>query len=406
MSEEVAKEITKRIVAPRIRGFICLNAHPGGCAQEVEQQIETARREKAEQSGGSMLVIGSSTGYGLASRISGAFGHGMNSLGLFYEREADAQRNRTASAGWYNSAFFSKAARAEGLIADNINGDAFSAEILEQTLDHIRERLGPLDRFIYSIAAPVRTDPETGVTHRSVLKPIGQQLSIKTIDPETTIVGLTDFEPATEEEIADTVAVMGGADLRRWVDALLKADLLKEGARVVAYSYIGPNVTWPIYTAGSIGRAKSDLAEACADLDSRLQEEIGGRCYVSVMKSVVTQASTAIPAVPLYLAIVYRVMKEKGLHERPIEQVVRLFEKHIGHGVEPTVDEHGFIRLDDLEMLPEVQNEIDKRWEVVSNETLADVADWDDFRKTFRNLFGFEVDGVDYDQPVEIDVSQ
>lgn len=394
--------MSMEVVTPRIRGFLCLNAHPLGCAKEVEHQIQVARRDRSEWGGGNLLVIGASTGYGLSSRIAGAFGHGMDSVGVFYERES--KPGRTASAGWYNSVAFADAARSEGLVAENINGDAFSADILEETLIRVRERLGRLDRLIYSIAAPMRTDPKTGITHRSVLKPIGAPLTIKSIDLDTAEVGVAEFEPATEAEVADTVAVMGGADLRRWVDALLSVNLLRDGAQVIAYSYIGPEVTWPIYHHGTIGRAKADVAAVCAELDERLQPLIGGRCLVSVNKSVVTQASTAIPAVPLYLAIAYRVMKEMGLHEGPIEQVVRLFDEHIGPGRSPSVDAADLIRLDDLEMRPDVQAEIDRRWEVVSTETLADVADWEGFRTTFRNLFGFEIEGVDYDQPVEIDV--
>lgn len=388
------------VVTPRIRGFMATNAHPEGCAREVERQIAHVRRDPADWPGGNLLVLGSSTGYGLASRITGTFGYGMDSVGIFYERPATD--TRTASAGWYNTVAFTEAAHAAGLKASNINGDAFSDAVLQQGLDAIRD-LGPLDLFIYSLAAPARTDPATGITHRSVLKVIGEPVTMRTADMSTGAVSNVTFEAATDDEIAGTVAVMGGADLERWVEALLDQGLLAEGARVIAYSYIGPELTWPIYHHGTIGRAKADVERACKRLDARLQAAIGGHCWVSVNKSMVTQAAAAIPSVPLYISIAYKVMKELGAHEDAIAQTDRLFRDHIGPGREPVLDEAARIRIDDLEMRPDVQAAIQAIWERATSDNVEDLADIDEYQTAFRQLFGFDVPGVDYDQPVEID---
>jgi len=276
--------------------------------------------------------------------------------------------------------------------------------VLDLTLGRIRGDLEPLDALVYSVAAPARTDPETGDVHRSHLKPIGEPLHIQSIDLATYEVGEIDIEPASEAEIDGTVRVMGGIDLRRWVEALLEAGLLAERARIVAYSYIGPDITWPIYHHGTIGRAKAHLAATCADLDDTLRERLGGSCHVAVNKSVVTQAAAAIPALPLYIGICHDVMRKKGIHEGTIEQMVRLFDEHLGTGDEPAVDEGGFIRLDDLEMRPDVQAEVHARWERLTPENMDELADFETFRTDFRNLFGFDVPGVDYSQPVEVDV--
>jgi enoyl-[acyl-carrier protein] reductase/trans-2-enoyl-CoA reductase (NAD+) len=390
------------IVQPKIRGFLCTTAHPVGCARQVARQIEVARRDPASWGGGKMLVLGASTGYGLASRIAGAFGHGMDSLGVFYERPPSERR--TASAGWYNVAAFQDAARSAGLRAIDVNGDAFSDEILGQTLDRVRSELGPLDLFVYSLAAPSRTDPATGVVHRSVLKTIGSAVNTKNVDLATHKVDDITIEPATPEEIAGTVAVMGGLDFRRWVEALADAGLLAPGVKVVAFSYIGPKVTWPIYRSGTIGRAKADLEDTARSLHERLAEELGGSCRIAILKSVVTQASAAIPAVPLYMSLVFRVMKDAGTHEGPIEQMVRLVDGHLGPGRIPTVDEEGLIRLDDLEMRPEIQHEVAFRWSAVATDNLRALSDYDGFQRYFRQQFGFEVPGTDYSVPVETDV--
>lgn len=392
--------MTVDVVTPRIRGFICTNAHPEGCAAEVARQIAHVRRDPSEWPGGNLLVLGSSAGYGLATRIAGAFGYGMDSVGVFYERPAtDA---RTATAGWYNTVAFTEAAKAAGLEALNLNGDAFSAEVLEAALDAVR-RIGPLDYVVYSLAAPARTDPVTGETYRSVLKAVGQPVTMRTADMSTGVLGEITLEPATPEEIAGTVAVMGGADLERWTLALLREGLLAKGARVVAYSYIGPELTWPIYHHGTIGHAKADLERTCRRLDARLQEAVGGHCWVSVNKSMVTQAAAAIPSVPLYISFAYKVMKEHGVHEGTIEQIDRLFRDHLGPGREPRLDAEGRIRIDDLELRDDVQAAIEALWSQATSANVADLADIDEYQLAFRRLFGFDVPGVDYDRPVEID---
>jgi enoyl-[acyl-carrier protein] reductase / trans-2-enoyl-CoA reductase (NAD+) len=389
------------IVVPRRRGFISTSAHPTGCMRMVEQQIAVARRDPSTWAGGKMLVLGASTGYGLATRIAGAFGHGMDSIGVAYERPASDRR--TASAGWYNLATFDRAAREAGLGASSLSGDAFSQPVLEETIYRVREALGPLDVFAYSIAAPVRTDPDTGATYRSALRTIGRPLTTKSIDLDTGVLSEVTIGTATPDEIAATVAVMGGADLARWVAALLDARLLAPGARVVAYSYIGPKVTWQVYREGSIGRAKVDLERTCADLHARLQREIGASCRVSINKSIVSQAAAAIPAVPLYMSILFRVMKDAGTHEGPIEQAVRLLDDHIGPGRTPALDAEGRIRLDDREMVPAIQAEVMRRWERVTDANLLELSDFEGFQRYFRQLFGFDVPGVDYDAPVETD---
>ena len=391
--------MAKEVVLPRIRGYICTTAHPGGCAHQVRRQIAVARRDPATWGGGKMLVLGASTGYGLASRVAGAFGHGMDTVGVFYERPASEKR--TASAGWYNSAAFHREARAAGLHASSINGDAFSNEILDQALAHIRDTVGPLDVVVYSVAAPVRTDPETGVTHRSVLKTVGAPVITKTVDLATDKVLDAEIESATPAEVADTVAVMGGTDMRRWVEALRREQLLAPGAKVVAYSYIGPRVTYPVYRSGTIGKAKEHLEATARDLNERLAADLGGQCRVVLCKSVVTQSSAAIPGVPLYMSLLFKVMKAAGTHEGPIEQMVRLFDDYIGPGRAPTVDAEGFVRLDDLELRPEIQHEVTFRWSAVETDNLRTLSDYDAYHHHFRELFGYDVPGMDYHVPVE-----
>lgn len=393
--------MAEQVVTPRIRGHIATNAHPTGCARVVEGQIARARAAGLPATGGRALILGASTGYGLATRVAAAFGRGMDTIGVFYERPAKG--DRTASAGWYNTVAFTHAARAAGRRAANLNGDAFSAEILEQTLDQVAE-WGPLDLVVHSVAAPMRTDPATGVTYRSVLKGIGAAVVEKSVDMHTNQVVTAEVPAASDEEIEGTVAVMGGADLARWVEALLARGLLARGAHVVTYSYIGPQVTWRFYHQGTIGRAKADLEATCRRLDATLQAAIGGHCYVSVNKSVVTQASAAIPVVPLYVSIAYGVMKELGVHEEPIDQAIRLLRDHIGPGATPTFDAEGRIRLDDREMAPSVQTIVTERWPQVATETLERLTDWAGLTLAFRQLFGFDVPGVDYDRPVEIDL--
>ena len=395
--------MSEQIVTPRIRGFVCTTAHPEGCARMVDWQVEMARAgAPAEPPGGKLLVLGSSTGYGLASRIVGAFRYGMGSLGVCFERPPTDRR--TASAGWYNTHAFHARARSAGLPAETLNGDAYSRELLEQVIERLRAGLGPIDTLVYSLASPRRTDPDTGETYQSVLKTVGDPYRIQSINLASGLIEPFDLEPASPAEIAATVAVMGGADLRRWVDALLAADLLAPGARVVAYSYLGPEVTWPVYRHGTIGRAKADLEVTCSSLDARLREAIGGSCNVSINKSIVTQASAAIPAVPLYMSLLFDVMKARGTHEGPIEQAIRLFDAHLAPGRSPSTDAEGRIRLDDLEMTPEVQAEVMRLWNGVDDALLAETGAFERFQRYFRELFGFDVPGLDYDRPVEVEL--
>jgi enoyl-[acyl-carrier protein] reductase/trans-2-enoyl-CoA reductase (NAD+) len=390
------------VVSPRIRGFICVNAHPEGCAAAVRRQIAIARAGLEPEPGArNALIVGASTGYGLATRIAAAFGLGMRTTGVFFERPPS---NKTATAGWYNSAAFHREAAAAGLYSANFNGDAFAHETKQQVLDRIKRELGPIHVLVYSLASPVRVHPDTGVTHRSALKPVGRPFVTKTIDLAKQIVTEITIEPASAEELEGTIAVMGGDDLRLWVEALLDRGLLAEGARVVAYSYIGPELTWPIYHSGTIGRAKADLERVCRTLDRELREQLGGGAWVSVNKAVVTQASSAIPVVPLYLSILLRVLGTDGLDEQPIDQMVRLLRDHLGAGSTPVLDAEGRIRLDDRELQPRIQAEVLERWNRVTTATLERETSFDQFQREFRRLFGFELEEVDYEAPVEIEV--
>ncbi|MBI4530000.1 MAG: trans-2-enoyl-CoA reductase family protein [Candidatus Latescibacteria bacterium] len=395
MSEEVVK--------PRIRGFICTNAHPEGCRQNVIRQIETTQAYGTSPAGFNMLVIGASTGYGLSSRIAGAFGYGAKTLGIFFERPPDDRH--TATAGYYNAVAFHQEARTQGLYAKSLNGDAFSDEIKAETIDLIRREMGRIDVVVYSLASPRRTHPKTGLTHTSVLKPIGKTYTNKSIDLNTGNVIDVMIEPAVEAEIADTVAVMGGEDVALWVDVLLDAGLLAEGTRVVAFSYIGPAVTHPVYRSGTIGKAKEHLEATIRVLNTRLRHAVGGNAYVSINKAVATHASVAIPVVPLYLSMLYPIMRVHGIHEDPIHQMNRLFRDHLAPDRTPALDDKGRIRLDDRELRHDVQTEIERRWERVNTENLCELSDFVGFQREFRQLFGFEVDGVDYEAPTEINRS-
>jgi enoyl-[acyl-carrier protein] reductase/trans-2-enoyl-CoA reductase (NAD+) len=383
------------IIQPKVRGFICVTAHPEGCARHVGQQIDYVRSQGAL---GAMpkrvLVIGASTGYGLASRIVPAFAGGAATLGVFFERPSDG--GKPASAGWYNSCAFEKAARAEGLYAKSINGDAFSEQVKARTVELIQADLGTVDLVVYSLASPRRTHPKTGVTFSSVLKPIGSTFTARTVDTHKGTVSDITIEPASEQEIADTVAVMGGEDWEMWIEALAAAKVLAPGAKTVAYSYIGPDLTWAIYRNGTIGRAKEDLEATSKRLSQKLSG-LGGEAYVSVNKALVTQASSAIPVVPLYISLLYKVMKSRGLHEGCIEQIQRLFASRLFNGAAPLADDHGRIRIDDWEMLPEVQAEVAALWPTVTTENLPDISDIAGYREEFLRLFGFGLQGVDYD---------
>jgi enoyl-[acyl-carrier protein] reductase/trans-2-enoyl-CoA reductase (NAD+) len=341
-----------------------------------------------------VLVIGASTGYGLSSRITAAFGGNASTLGVFFEKPAEEAR--TGSAGWYNSAAFEDEAHAAGLYAKSINGDAFSDALKTQVIDLIKADLGQVDAVIYSLASPRRTHPRSGTVFKSVLKPIGAPYTAKTVDTDKGIVSDITIEPASDQEIADTTAVMGGEDWEMWIDALNAAGVLAPGAVTVAYSYIGPKVTWAIYRNGTIGRAKEDLESTAARITAKLAPA-GGRAYVSINKALVTQASSAIPVVPLYISLLYKVMKAKGLHEGCIEQIQRLFADRLFNGASPQLDAEGRIRIDDWEMRPDVQEEAEKLWPTVTTENLSAVTDFTGYHHEFLRLFGFEIEGVDYE---------
>ncbi|MBC7606122.1 MAG: trans-2-enoyl-CoA reductase family protein [Burkholderiales bacterium] len=381
------------IIEPRMRGFICLTSHPKGCEQNVKNQIAYIKSKGLINGPKKVLVIGASTGFGLASRITSAFGSDAATIGVFFEKPPTA--GRTASPGWYNSAAFENEAHQAGLYAKSINGDAFSKEIKAQTLAMIKEDLGKVDLVIYSLASPVRVHPTTGVMHRSALKPIGKTFTNKTVDFHSGVVSEISIEPATEDDIANTVVVMGGEDWAMWIAALKESDLLSDGATSVAYSYIGPSLTEAVYRKGTIGRAKDDL-EATAFAITDTLADINGKAYVSVNKALVTQASSAIPVIPLYISLLYKIMKEEGIHEGCIEQIQRLFQERLYAAGEIPTDEKGRIRIDDLEMLPQVQEKIAGLWTQAVTENLELIGDLKGYRKDFYQLFGFDFEGVDY----------
>lgn len=385
------------IVTPKIRGFICTTAHPDGCAANVQSQIDYVKSLTAlANPPKKVLVIGASTGYGLASRIVPAFGGGAATIGVFFEKPG--VENKTGSAGWYNSVAFEKAAAAAGLYAKSFNGDAFSNEIKETVIRAIKADLGQVDCIVYSLASPRRTDPTDGETYKSVLKPIGQSYSQKNVNTDTGEVSPITIEPASDEEIAHTIKVMGGEDWELWIEALSGAGVLADGFKTVAYSYIGPDLTYPIYTNGTIGRAKEHLEESAARINSQFGNDTA---YVSVNKALVTQASSAIPVVPLYISLLYKVMKEKGLHEGTIEQIQRLFSDHLASGGKPTLDDHLRIRIDDWEMREEIQKAVAEAWEKVTTDNLSEISDFSGYKKEFLRLFGFGLEGVDYQAETE-----
>jgi enoyl-[acyl-carrier protein] reductase/trans-2-enoyl-CoA reductase (NAD+) len=388
------------IIKPRVRGFVCVTSHPAGCAAHVQEWIDRVKAKGAIKDGPKKVhVIGASTGYGLATRVTAAFGCGAATLGIFFERPSE--EGRPATPGWYNTIGFTRAARAAGLYAKILNGDAFSDDLKRQALDLIRADLGQVDLVVYSLASPRRTHPRTGVVHKSVLKPVGAPYTNKTVDTDKGIVSDITIEPATDAEIADTVAVMGGEDWEMWIHALHDAQLLAPGAQTMAYSYIGPDVTWPIYKNGTIGLAKNDLERAARSLDALLKNHGGGRAFISVNKALVTQASSAIPVVPLYISILYKIMKSKGTHERCIEQMQRLFASHMYNGHTPKFDEAGRVRIDDLEMQPDVQAAVREIWPAVTTANLVEKTDIAGYRSEFLRLFGFGLPGVNYEAEVE-----
>lgn len=379
------------VVQPKVRGFICTTAHPVGCEKAVQKQIEYVKSKGKLGGAKKVLVIGSSAGYGLSSRIAAAFGCGAATIGVMFDKEGGG--NKTATAGWYNTKAFEKFAAAEGLYAKSVNGDAYSDECKKQVIDLIKSDLGKVDMVVYSLAAPRRQVGET--VYKSVLKTTGAPYSNKTIDLRNNSISEITIEPATDEEIEATVKVMGGEDWEAWIDALKAADAIEDNAVTLAYSYIGPKLTHPMYFEGSIGRAKAHLLETSKKLDQK-----GVRAYVSVNKALVTQSSSAIPIVPLYISILYKVMKEKGNHEGCIEQMYRLFER-ISSG-ELNLDSDGQIRMDDWEMLPEIQAVVTDIWNNISQENFKNSTDIDGYWNDFYAMFGFGIDGVDYDADVEV----
>ena len=381
------------IIAPKIRGFICTTAHPEGCAKHVAEQIAVDKsRGLIENGPKKVLVIGSSTGYGLSSRIAAAFGSNAATMGVFFEKPAEAEKCGTA--GWYNSAAFEKEAAAAGLYARSFNGDAFSDDIKKQVIEAIKADLGQVDLVIYSLASPRRTDPKSGEVYKSVLKPVGESYTNKNLNTTSGVVNEVTIEPAEGEDIPQTIAVMGGQDWELWTDALLEAGVLADGVKTIAYSYIGPSVTWPIYKNGTIGKAKEDLERAQRALDEKLAP-LNGKAWVSVNKALVTQASSAIPVVPLYISLLYKVMKADGTHEDTIEQMDRLLRDRIYNG-NPQPDEAGRIRVDDWEMEDKVQQLVGQRWEIVNTDNLAELGDFEGYQSSFLRLFGFGLTGVDY----------
>lgn len=390
------------IIKPRIRGFICVTAHPAGCKANVKKQIDYVAAQGAIASGPKkVLVIGASTGYGLAARISAAFGSDADTLGVFFERPGE--ESKPATAGWYNSAAFEEFATAKGLYAKSINGDAYSDAVKQKTIELIKQDLGQVDLVVYSLAAPRRTHPTTGEVFNSTLKPIGKSLVTRGLNTDKETINEVALEPASQEEIDGTVAVMGGEDWQMWIDALLEAGVLADGAKTTAFTYLGEKITHDIYWNGSIGEAKKDLDKRVLTIRDTLAAHGNGDARVSVLKAVVTQASSAIPVMPLYLSLLFKVMKEKGTHEGCIEQVYGLFKDSL-YNASPILDETGRLRADYKELEPEVQEEVTRLWSVVTDENLNELTDFAGYKAEFMHLFGFGLEGVDYAADVNPDV--
>ncbi len=401
-AHRLCNQVEDMVIKPKVRGFLCVTTHPAGCEANVKQQIDYVRVQGPIANGPQrVLVLGASTGYGLASRISAAFGSGAATLGVFFEKPGTERKPGTA--GWYNSAAVHKFAQAEGLYAKSINGDAFSDALKQQTIDVIKEDMGQVDLVVYSLAAPRRQHPKTGIVHTSTLKPIGKAVTQRAINTDKESVTDVTVEAATQEEIDNTVAVMGGEDWQMWIDALLAADVLADGAKTTAYTYIGEKVTWDIYWHGTIGAAKQDLDKRVLDIRAQLAAK-NGDARVSVLKAVVTQASSAIPVMPLYLAMLFKVMKREGTHEGCIEQIYALFKNSL-YGSQPVLDDEGRLRADGKELRPEVQSEIEQLWSQVTTENLNDLTDLKGYKQEFLRLFGFGIDGVDYDADVNPEVT-
>ncbi|MDB4837659.1 trans-2-enoyl-CoA reductase family protein [Marinomonas sp.] len=385
------------IIKPKIRGFICTTTHPVGCEQNVREQIAfTKTKGQVENGPKKVLIIGASSGYGLSSRIAAAFGSGAATIGVFFEKPGTERK--TGTAGWYNSAAFDKVAKEEGLYSKSINGDAFSNEARKQVIDLIKEDLGQVDMVVYSLASPVRKLPDTGEVIRSVLKPIGDVYRSTAIDTNKDVIIEAEIEPATEEEVSATTTVMGGQDWELWMSALQEAGVLANGVRTVAYSYIGSDITWPIYWHGALGKAKEDLDRASAAINDQLSPLQGG-ANVAVLKSVVTQASSAIPVMPLYLAMVFKVMREKNIHEGCMDQIYRMFSERLfnNSNIAELVDDSNRLRLDDWELREDVQQACRDLWPQITDENLFSQTDYQLYKDEFLKLFGFGVEGVDYD---------
>tara|TARA_R110002126_G_scaffold119373_11_gene260257 strand:+ start:7546 stop:8739 length:1194 start_codon:yes stop_codon:yes gene_type:complete len=385
------------VIQPKIRGFICTNAHPVGCAENVKQQIAYVKQLGPVTDGPkNVLVIGASTGYGLASRITAAFGSGANTLGIFFEKAPT--ESKTGSAGWYNTAAFEQAAKTEGLWNKHLNGDAFTDELKAQAIDIIRREMGKIDLVVYSLAAPRRKDPVSGEVYSSVLKPIGQAYTAKNLNTTKREIEEVSVEPANDDEIFNTVKVMGGEDWERWLDQLHGAGVLAENCQTVAYTYIGKKLTWPIYGKATIGRAKEDLDRAAGAIRSKLSD-VKARAYVASLKALVTQASSAIPIMPLYISLLYRVMKEQGSHEGCIEQINGLFRQGL-YSSTPVLDEAGRLRMDGKELADNVQDTVAALWDQVTTDTIDSLTDYKGYHTEFLHLFGFGFNEVNYDADV------
>jgi enoyl-[acyl-carrier protein] reductase / trans-2-enoyl-CoA reductase (NAD+) len=399
-----SKQFWKKImiIKPKTRGFICTTAHPTGCAANVSEQINKVKADGTVENGPkNVLVIGASTGYGLASRITAAFGSNAATIGVFLEKPATEKK--TGSAGWYNSAAFEKAAHDAGLYAKSVNGDAFSNEMRDKVINLIKQDLGKIDLVVYSLASPVRKLPDTGETIRSVLKPIGKTYKATAVDTNKDILIEAEVEPATEEEIANTITVMGGEDWELWMSALAKADVLADGIKTVSYGYIGTDITWPIYWHGALGKAKEDMDRAASDLRNQLSS-VNGTANVAVLKSVVTQASAAIPVMPLYIAMGFKIMKELNIHEGCIEQINRMFRTQLYKTGGAALDDTNRIRMDDWELRDDVQDKVKTTWPDVTTENLFELTDYQGYKDEFLKLFGFGIDGVDYEADIDTQV--
>ncbi|MEI8611180.1 trans-2-enoyl-CoA reductase family protein [Enterovibrio norvegicus] len=392
------------IIKPKIRGFICTTTHPKGCEANVKEQIEyTKAQGPIANAPKRVLVIGSSSGYGMSSRIAAAFGGGAATIGVFFEKPGTEKKPGTA--GWYNTAAFDKFAKEEGLYSKSLNGDAFSDEAKRKAIELIKEDLGQIDMVVYSLASPVRKLPKTGEVVRSSLKPIGETYTSTAVDTNKDEIIQASVEPATQEEIKDTITVMGGEDWELWMQALSDADALADGCKTVAYSYIGTELTWPIYWDGALGRAKMDLDRAASALNDKLSTT-GGSANVAVLKSVVTQASSAIPVMPLYIAMVFKKMREQGVHEGCMEQIYRMFSQRLykEDGTAPEVDDKNRLRLDDWELRDDIQQHCRDLWPQITSENLKELTDYAEYKEEFLKLFGFGVVGVDYDADVNTEI--